>query len=188
MKRENVNYARTLNRRLKGWDDEGIESNQVKLTRQMLEDFYTKHDLEVGNEDKFATNLDLTPEQEKEYEMIMDQFGDSSGSSVNEMKRVYQEQADMYRDRYDIESFDEFIEFTDNMKNALSDGLIKDVISSEQIAELYTVASNRQMGADAVDKLISETYQRSGRTFDRLYNDVMGAINNYDAEMEQGWM
>ena len=83
MKRENVNYARTLNRRLKGWDDEGIESNQVKLTRQMLEDFYTKHDLEVGNEDKFATNLDLTPEQEKEYEMIMDQFGDSSGSSVN---------------------------------------------------------------------------------------------------------
>ena len=94
----------------------------------------------------------------------------------------------MYRDRYDIESFDEFIEFTDNMKNALSDGLIKDIISSEQIAELYTVASNRQMGADAVDKLISETYQRSGRTFDRLYNDVMGAINNYDAEMEQGWM
>ena len=83
MKRENVNYARTLNRRLKGWDDEGIESNQVKLTRQMLEDFYTKHDLEVGREDKFATNLDLTPEQEKEYEMIMDQFGDSSGSSVN---------------------------------------------------------------------------------------------------------
>ena len=188
MKRENVTYARTLNRRLKGWDDEDIESNQVKLTRQMLEDFYTKHDLEVGNEDKFATNLDLTPEQEKEYEMIMDQFGDSAGTSVNEMKRVYQEQADMYRDRYDIESFDEFIEFTDNMKNALSDGLIKDVISSEQIAELYTVASNRQMGADAVDRLISETYQRSGRTFDRLYNDVMGAINNYDAEMEQGWM
>ena len=181
------NEAQTINRRLKEWDREGIESNDIKLTRQMLEDFYDKHDLEVGDTSRFATRLDLTPEQEAEYEAIMDQFMNKAGTSVREMKSVYNEQADMYRDRYDIESFDEFIEFTDNMKNALSDGLIKDVISSEQIAELYTVASNRQMGADAVDKLISDTYQRSGKTFDRLYNDVMGAINSYDADMEEGW-
>ena len=181
MKRENANYARTLNRRLKGWDDAGIESNQVKLTRQMLEDFYTKHDLEVGAEDKFATQLDLTPEQESEYEKIMDQFGRQAGTSINEMKSVYEEQKDMYEKSYDIKNFEEFITFTDKMKEALDDGLIKSILSSEEIADLYSEAHIKGVSYKVMDeKIVSAYYKSKGKTGEALVK----AIDAYDAKME----
>ena len=175
MKAENKSYARTLNRRLKDWDKEGMESNLVKEVREDLEMFYDKYDIET-NEDYFSANLDLTPEEEAEYERIMDKFGNKAGSNVNEMKRTYEEHAEDYETDYGIESFEEFIEFTDNMKLYESDALIRDIISSEQIAELYSKASSSGKSYEDINQMISDIYNEEGMTFNNLYNKVLSMI------------
>lgn len=182
MKRENQTYARTLNRRLKGWDNEGIESNLVKETRENLEMFYDKYDIEWDS-DFFAANLDLTPEQEKEYEEIMDAFGDMAGSNINEMKRAWEERKDEYEEMYNVETFEDFINFTDQMKLYENDAVMRSVISSSQIAELYSVSSEKAGFSPAkADKVIQTIYDVSGNTlsYNTLYNEVLRAIKSYD--------
>lgn len=176
MKAENKSYARTLNRRLKGWDKEGIESNLVKEVRGDLEVFYDKYDI-MTNDDYFSANLDLTPQQEEEYEKIMDKFGDKAGSNINEMKSVYEEHKDDYEVDYNVQSFEDFIKFTDTMKNYESDALLHDIISSEQIAELYSKGSLIKFNSDAVNKTLLDEYKHHGLTYNDLYKKVLGILD-----------
>lgn len=186
MNQTNKNYARTLNRRLEGWDDAGVESDLVNETRANLEMFYDKYGIET-DENFFDPNMHLTPEAEEEFERIMDAFGDKAGSSINEMRRQYESQAEEYEERFNVGSFDEYMEFTDRMKNAMSNQSIKEIISSEQLAELYAIASSKNIGADFVDYTLMMEYESSGKTFEGLYNQILGAIESYDATLDFGW-
>lgn len=187
MKQENKSYARTLNRRLKAWDKEGMESNLLKEVREDLEMFYDKYDIEA-NEDYFSANLDLTTEEEAEYEKIMDKFGNKAGSNINEMKRKYEEVKDDYETNYNVKTFEDFIDFTDQMKIYESDALLRDIISSEQVSELYSKSSKKGMSYEKVDDLILKTYEgkdkkgkkiagAGGLTYNNLYNKVLDIIS-----------
>ena len=186
MNQTNKNYARTLNKRLKGWDDAGIESDLVRQTRALLEMFYDKYGFEA-DANYFATDLYLTPQAEEEYSAIMDQFGNKAGSSINEMRRSYEEKKEEYAERFDVNSFPEYVAFTDKMKQALLAKQLKEIISSEQIAELYSVASSKNIPFDEVDRMLIFEYQSSGKVFDALYEQILGAIESYDATLEFGW-
>lgn len=177
MKRELNTYAKTLNNRLKGWDREGIESNLVKETRDNLEMFYDKYGIET-DDNFFARNLDLTPEQEKEYERIMDTFGDQASSSVKEMEREYDRLSDEYKERWNVGSVEEFVEFTDKMKQSQNDRILKNIISSDQIADLYAVASQKQIPLDTVDELILFEYESQQEFYDRHTDESRGNANN----------
>lgn len=177
MKSENKGYARTLNKRLKGWDKYPFQSNLVDEVREDLEIFYDKYGIETDN-NFFATNLDLTSEQEKEYEEIMDRFGDQAGSDVNEMIKSYEEHSDEWLAYYDINSFQDYIEFTDKMKMYESDKALASNISSEQIAELYAKASAQtNLSYEAVDKIIADEIKYNNLTYNTLYEKVLGILN-----------
>ena len=186
MNQTNKNYARTLNRYLKQWDNAGVSSDLVDETRANLEMFYDKYGIET-DDNFFNPNMELSESAETEFEMIMDSFGDKAGSSINEMKRQYESVSEEFKERFGVESFEDYIEFTDNMKNAMSNANIKDIISSEQIAELYSVASSKNMSANDVDYMMMLEYQSSGKTYEKLYNQILGAIESYDEDMEFGW-
>lgn len=200
MKQENKTYARTLNRRLKGWDDNDIESNLVRETRENLEMFYNKYNIET-DENYFASNLDLTPEQEREYEKIMATFGDKAGSNINEMRREYNRVAKDYKSRFNVNSFEDFINFTDKMKQSQNDRVLKNIISSDQIAELYTIASQFNMSGDTVDELIVFEYESNQEFYDKhidesrynandkLYQNMINILEEYrqDDEEDDAW-
>lgn len=200
MKRELQTYAKTLNRRLKGWDDNDIESNLIRETRENLEMFYNKYGIET-DDNYFARNLDLTPEQEREYEKIMDSFGDKAGSNINEMSREYNRVAKDYKARFNVNSFEEFINFTDKMKQSQNDRVLKNIISSDQIAELYTIASQFNMSGDTVDELIMFEYESNQEFYDnhvdesrynandKLYQNMINILEEYrqDDEENDAW-
>ena len=191
------NYANTLNRRLKVWDKNDIESNLVKETRENLEMFYQKYGIEADY-NFFAKNLDLSTEAEREFENIMDSFGDKAESSYNEMSREYDRLSDQYKDRWDIESTEDFINFTDKMKQHQNDRILKKIISSDQIAELYTIASNMNISGDTVDDLIMFEYQSQQAFYERniqegeynandpLYNNMLRILEDY-GKMDNPW-
>lgn len=200
MKRELQTYAKTLNRRLKGWDDEELESNLVRETRANLEMFYNKYGIET-DENYFARDIDLTPEQEKEYEKIMDSFGDKAGSNINEMRKEYNRVAKDYKARFNVNSFEDFINFTDKMKQSQNDRVLKNIISSDQIAELYTIASQFNMSGDTVDEMIIFEYESNQEFYDKhvdesrynandkLYQNMINILEEYrqDDEENDAW-
>lgn len=188
MKRENQTYARTLNRRLKGWDKSGVDSNLVNEVRENLEVFYDKYGIET-DDNFFATNLNLPPEVEAEYVRLMDSFGDMAGSSVNEMRRQYEQESDEYKERFNVNSFEDYMRFTDKMKQSQSDRVLKNILSSDQIAELYTIASQHNISGDSVDELILFEYQSQQSFYDQqigergandpLYNNMLNILEGY---------
>lgn len=200
MKREIQTYAKTLNNRLKGWDEEDIESNLVRETRANLEMFYNKYGFET-DDNYFARDLDLTPEQEREYEKIMDSFGDKAGSNINEMRKEYNRVAKDYKARFNVNSFEDFINFTDKMKQSQNDRVLKNIISSDQIAELYTIASQFNMSGDTVDELIIFEYESNQEFYDRhvdesrynandkLYQNMINILEEYQQndEEDEAW-
>lgn len=200
MKRELQTYAKTLNNRLKGWDEEDIESNLIRETRENLEMFYNKYGIET-DDNYFARDLDLTPEQEREYEKIMDSFGDKAGSNINEMRKEYNRVAKDYKARFNVNSFEDFINFTDKMKQRQNDRVLKNIISSDQIAELYTIASQFNMSGDTVDELIIFEYESNQEFYDKhidesrynandkLYQNMINILEEYrqDDEEDDAW-
>lgn len=200
MKRELQTYAKTLNKRLKGWDDNDIESNLIRETRENLEMFYNKYGIET-DDNYFARDLDLTPEQEREYEKIMDSFGDKAGSNINEMRKEYNRVAKDYKARFNVNSFEDFINFTDKMKQSQNDRVLKNIISSDQIAELYTIASQFNMSGDTVDELIVFEYESNQEFYDKhidesrynandkLYQNMINILEEYrqDDEENDAW-
>lgn len=200
MKRELQTYAKTLNRRLKGWDDEDIESNLIRETRDNLEMFYNKYGIET-DDNYFARDLDLTPEQEREYEKIMDSFGNKAGSNINEMRKEYNRMAKDYKARFNVNTFEDFINFTDKMKQSQNDRVLKNIISSDQIAELYTIASQFNMSGNSVDELIVFEYESNQEFYDRhidesrynandkLYQNMINILEEYrqDDEENDAW-
>lgn len=200
MKRELQTYAKTLNRRLKGWDDEDIESNLIRETRDNLEMFYNKYGIET-DDNYFARDLDLTPEQEREYEKIMDSFGNKAGSNINEMRKEYNRVAKDYKARFNVNTFEDFINFTDKMKQSQNDRVLKNIISSDQIAELYTIASQFNMSGDTVDEMIIFEYESNKEFYDKhvdesrynandkLYQNMINILEEYrqDDEEDDAW-
>lgn len=177
MNQTNKNYARNLNRRLKQWDESEMSSNLINQTRENLEMFYNKYGIET-DDNYFATNLDLTAQQEKEYEKIMDAFGDQAGSSLKEMEREYNRLSDEYKSRWDVNSLEDFITFTDRMKQSQNDRVLKSIISSEQIADLYAVASNKNISLDTVDELLLFEYESQQEFYDKFIDQSRGNANN----------
>lgn len=200
MKRELQTYAKTLNRRLKGWDDNDIESNLVRETRANLEMFYNKYGIET-DDNFFARDLDLTPEQEREYEKIMDSFGNKAGSNINEMRKEYNSLSEDYKARFNVNTFEDFIYFTDKMKQSQNDKVLKNIISSDQIAELYTIASQSNISGDTVDELIIFEYESNQKFYDRhvdesrynandkLYQNMINILEEYQQndDEDQAW-
>lgn len=139
--------------------------------------FYNKYGIET-DDNFFATNLDLTAQQESEYEKIMDAFGEQAGSSLKEMEREYNRLSDEYKGRWEVNSLEDFITFTDKMKQSQNDRVLKSIISSEQIADLYAVASNKNISLDTVDELLLFEYESQQEFYDKFIDQSRGNANN----------
>ena len=196
MKAENKSYARTLNNRLKGWDKSGVSSDLVEETRENLEMFYNKYGIET-DDNFFSTNLALSDKAEGEYERIMDAFGNKAGSSINEMRRQYEIDKEAYQVKFNVNTFEEYINFTDKMKQSQSDKVIKNIMSSSQIAELYTIASQANYSGDIVDQLLIFEYESQQEFYDKsvdktrhnandpLYNSMLRILEDLTSEEDK---
>lgn len=199
MNRTNANYAKSLNRQLKAWDKEGIESDLVKDIRANLEMFYDKYGIET--DDRFfiqRESVHLTDKAEAEFEKLLDSFGNKAGSSLAEMKSSYRQNQDRYEKLYNVNSFEEYIQFTDKMKQAANDRTLKNIISSDQIAELYTIASKNGWDGSTIDDLLIFEYQSNQEYYDStvdeskrnandpLYKKMLTILKDLEDEEDKG--
>lgn len=187
-RKRDLQQLRDANERLMDW--QGMENvpNDVKMYRDMLADFYKSIGKKVAHPELFSTRVNLTRKQQET-------LNDISFQVLNKWTTDYSQYEDFLvdetrsdvRDRYDIKNIDDAINFLDEMETSRKETWLADLLSSDQIKELYDEARDKGLTAEEANDIIYIEYTGSGKDSDWLYDQVWNAIQEKGAEKEGSW-
>lgn len=187
-RKRDLQQLKDANERLLDW--EGMENvpNDVKMYRDMLSNFYDSIGKKVAHPELFSTRVNLTRKQQET-------LNDISFQVLNKWTTDYAQYEDFLvdetrsdvRDRYDIKNIDDAINFLDEMETSRSEAWLADLLSSDQIKELYDEARDKGLTAEEANDIIYIEYTGSGKDSDWLYDQVWNAIQEKGAEKEGSW-
>ena len=190
-----------LNEAMNDWDKAGFTSNDLKLFQDKLEDFYSKNNLQVAHNDRFTVQKGMTQEQADELFDIAIAMADDDYIYLD----TYQDMLNMdYEDigtqsRYDkinleafskiaeqhpdsVQDLEDYVNFIDQMNNYKNNAMLSSILSSDQVAELYSLGSWHDLTDEQIETIIYTELELTthGQTGDVLYNTVLEAIDLYD--------
>lgn len=187
-RKRDLQQLKDANERLLDW--EGMENvpNDVKMYRDMLSNFYDSIGKKVAHPELFSTRVNLTRKQQET-------LNDISFQVLNKWTTDYSQYEDFLvdetrsdvRDRYDIKTMDDAINFLDEMETSRNEAWLADLLSSDQIKELYDEATDKGLTAEEANDIIYIEYTGSGKDSDWLYDQVWNAIQEKGAEKEGSW-
>lgn len=187
-RKRDLQQLRDANERLMDW--QGMENvpNDIKMYRDMLADFYKSIGKKVAHPELFSTRVNLTRKQQET-------LNDISFQVLNKWTTDYSQYEDFLvdetrsdvRDRYDIKNIDDAINFLDEMETSRNEAWLADLLSSDQIKELYDEARDKGLTAEEANDIIYIEYTGSGKDSDWLYDQVWNAIQEKGAEKEGSW-
>ena len=195
-----------LNEAMNDWDKAGFTSNDLKLFQDKLEDFYSKNNMNVAHTDRFSWQKEMTQEQADE---LFD-LAESMAQDDYVYLETYQDMLNMdYEDigtqsTYDkinleaflkiseqhqnsVQTLEDYINFIDRMNNYKNNAMLSSILSSDQVAELYSLGSWQDLTDDQIETIIYTELELTtkGQTGDVLYNAVLEAIDLYDPSRYQ---
>ena len=187
-RKRDLQQLRDANERLMDW--QGMENvpNDVKMYRDMLADFYKSIGKKVAHPELFSTRVNLTRKQQETLNDISFQVLNKWTTDFSQYEDfLVDESRSDVRDRYDIKNIDEAINFLDEMKTSRNEAWLADLLSSDQIKELYDEARDKGLTAEEANDIIYIEYTGSGKDSDWLYDQVWNAIQEKGAEKEGSW-
>lgn len=187
-RKRDLQQLRDANERLMDW--QGMENvpNDVKMYRDMLADFYKSIGKKVAHPELFSTRVNLTRKQQETLNDISFQVLNKWTTDYSQYENflVDEERSDV-RDRYDIKTLDDAINFLDEMETSRNEAWLADLLSSDQIKELYDEARDKGLTAEEANDIIYIEYTGSGKDNDWLYDQVWNAIQEKGAEKDGSW-
>jgi hypothetical protein len=187
-RKRDLQQLRDANERLMDW--QGMENvpNDVKMYRDMLADFYKSIGKKVAHPELFSTRVNLTRKQQETLNDISFQVLNKWTTDFSQYEDfLVDESRSDVRDRYDIKNIDDAINFLDEMETSRSEAWLADLLSSDQIKELYDEARDKGLTAEEANDIIYIEYTGSGKDSDWLYDQVWNAIQEKGAEKEGSW-
>lgn len=187
-RKRDLQQLKDANERLLEW--EGMENvpNDVKMYRDMLSDFYDSIGKKVAHPELFSTRVNLTRKQQETLNDISFQVLNKWTTDFSQYEDfLVDETRSDVRDRYDIKNIDDAINFLDEMETSRNEAWLADLLSSDQIKELYDEARDKGLTAEEANDIIYIEYTGSGKDSDWLYDQVWNAIQEKGAEKEGSW-
>jgi hypothetical protein len=187
-RKRDLQQLRDANERLMDW--QGMENvpNDVKMYRDMLADFYKSIGKKVAHPELFSTRVNLTRKQQEVLNDISFQVLNKWTTDFSQYEDfLVDETRSDVRDRYDIKTLDDAINFLDDMETSRADAWLADLLSSDQVKELYDEARDKGLTAEEANDIIYIEYSGSGKDSDWLYDQVWNAIQEKGAEKDGSW-
>lgn len=187
-RKRDLQQLKDANERLMEW--EGMENvpNDVKMYRDMLSNFYDSIGKKVAHPELFSTRVNLTRKQQETLNDISFQVLNKWTTDFSQYEDfLVDESRSDVRDRYDIKTMDDAINFLDEMETSRNEAWLADLLSSDQIKELYDEATDKGLTAEEANDIIYIEYTGSGKDSDWLYDQVWNAIQEKGAEKEGSW-
>ena len=194
-RKRDLQQLKDANERLLDW--EGMENvpNDVKMYRDMLSDFYKSIGKKVAHPELFSTRVNLTRKQQETLNDISFQVLNKWTTDFSQYEDfLVDETRSDVRDRYDIKTLDDAITFLDEMETSRNEAWLADLLSSDQIKELYDEARDKGLTAEEANEIIYVEYSGSGKDKDWLYDQIWNAIqersveNNNEDDDEGLWL
>lgn len=182
----NLELLRDANERLLDW--EGMENvpNDIKMYRDMLQDFYSDIGKNVRNPEGFSTRVQLTRSQQSELAQIAEMVTSNWTTDLQQYEWFLEDPSrQRVREEYDITTIDDAIKFLDDMQRRRDERWIAEALSSSQMKELYDEARDKGMSTADLEEITYAEYS-TGASGDELYDQIWESIQSYDAGV-QGW-
>ena len=182
MLEENRDIIREAMQKMNEWNIYEFEEtpDNVKLYRQMLEEFYIRNGNNPADPWNFNTRVKLSPEAEEELADLAASFVEDDTTDTDYFEDFFNPQRKEWRERYNINSMDDLINFLNFVNRYKNDYLIRSILSSDQIVELVTEASSKGLTEDDIYSIVYNEYSSTGNEGDDLYNQIWRSIDNYD--------
>lgn len=169
-------FLRDMNDILDEWQGRSKPS-EIKEVESLLKDFYEDAGKNIKNPKRFNTRVKLSPEQQEELMDIA-----LSLQAREEDLEYYEDFYKKNKKKYGFESMDDVTEFFEEQNAYKNDALLREIISSDQIAELYREGKTNNLSKEDIDNMIAMEYTLTGVTFDKLYERILDSISEIDAE------
>lgn len=182
-RKRDLQQLKDANERLLDW--EGMENvpNDVKMYRDMLSNFYDSIGKKVAHPELFSTRVNLTRKQQETLNDISFQVLNKWTTDFSQYEDfLVDETRSDVRDRYDIKTLDDAINFLDEMETSRNEAWLADLLSSDQIKELYDEARDKGLTAEEANDIIYVEYSGSGKDKDWLYDQIWNAIQERSVE------
>lgn len=180
-----------MNKRLKVWDKRGATSEAVRRVRNDLLNFYTREDIETkSNTLNFVKRKTLTDEQQRELVAIAKSMEFQKSSSVAYYAKNPEADArgtmsfETVRNNpeYGVNTFQDYIQFIDDIKNAKANRAIMRNLESKQVARLYAFGKDNGLTTDEVNTIIMQNldgYRRGEKLYNFLMDEIEDFYNDY---------
>lgn len=182
----NLELLRDANERLLDW--EGMENvpNDIKMYREMLQDFYSDIGKNVKNPEGFSTRIKLTHSQQSELAQIAEMVTSNWTTDLQQYEWFLEDPSrQRVREEYGITTIEDAITFLDDMQRRRDERWIAEALSSSQMKELYDEARDKGMSTADLEEITYAEYS-TGASGDELYDQIWESIQSYD-EGVQGW-
>lgn len=191
-RKRDLQQLRDANERLMDW--QGMENvpNDVKMYREMLADFYKSIGKKVAHPELFSTRVNLTRKQQEVLNDISFQVLDKWTTDMSNYENflVDEERSDV-RDRYNIKNLSDAVTFLNDMETSRNEAWLAEILSSDQIRELYEEARDNGLTTDEANDLIYLEYSAAAADSEDeawIYDQIWDSIQQYGEKYgEKKW-
>lgn len=183
---------RDMNVLMKQYDNAGVKMPQeVRKYRERIGDVYQKYGISPRGRQFVKNDLfprgaayDKLPAGAQE-ELAAIAEGMQDNDYVYNLKD-YENYMDILKDKkfekWNVQNVNDVIDRLDFLKNKADSEVIKNILSSDQLMDLYDTAINGNVSEDKLLDLILEQYEATGYTGDTLHEAIYAAIEKSGKE------
>lgn len=181
------------NKKIKEWLNAGLSSNELRMAQKFFKDFYKANKKRVKNTDLLSANILVTRREQQEYQQIVNYILSDDFDTPTERQKQNKKLRDYWedkqpvqdrfadaQDKYGVEDEQDYIDFTDDMKRVNNDRMLASILSSDQWAILRGYGQRYNMSFEKIQEIALDIYNRSGKTYDSLFNEVLSSITGGD--------
>jgi hypothetical protein len=181
------------NKKIKEWLDVGLSSNELRMAQKFFKDFYKANKKRVKNNDLLSKNILVTRREQQEYQQIVnyvlsDEFDTPTERQKQnkklrdywEDKKPVQDRFAEAQDKYNVEDEQDYIDFTDDINRVNNDRMLSSIMSSDQWAILRGYGKRYNMSFEKIQEIALDIYNRTGKTYDSLFNEVLSSMSGGD--------
>ena len=189
-RKRDLQQLRDANERLMDW--QGMENvpNDVKMYRDMLADFYKSIGKKVAHPELFSTRVNLTRKQQEVLNDISFQVLDKWTTDLSNYENfLVDESRSDVRDRYNVKTLSDAVTFINDMETSRTEAWLAEILSSDQIRELYEEARDKGLTTDEANDMIYLEYSATdSKDSAWIYDQIWDAIDQYGEKYgEKEW-
>lgn len=189
-RKRDLQQLRDANERLMDWQGMEKVPNDVKMYREMLADFYKSIGKKVAHPELFSTRVNLTRKQQEVLNDISFQVLDKWTTDLSNYENFLVDEARSdVRDRYDVKTLGDAVTFLNDMETRRNEAWLAEILSSDQIRELYEEARDKGLTTDEANDMIYLEYSATDSEDSAwIYDQIWDAIDQYGEEYgEKKW-